>query len=112
MRRARSSSDQWETGVPVSAGLVVARTRTWWRSWGGKNPWPATPRAVEQALQPSVAEAAAPARDGVGVAAEFGGHVVVARHAGLGRGAAEDNARPQGQPLGRGACVDQLVELP
>ena len=77
MRRAKSSRDQCETGVPASAGLVVARTRTLWRSSGGKSPWPARPRAVLQPLQALRAEALAPARNRVGVTAEFGGHLGV-----------------------------------
>src|SRR4051794_33496676 len=109
MRRARSSSDQWETGVPASVGLVVARMRTWWRSSGGKSPRSARARAIEQTFQALVPEAVAPAGDGVGVAAECGGHVVVAWHPASGGSALEDEACPEGQPLGRRAGIDQLV---
>src|SRR5271163_3836130 len=109
MRVARSSNDQCETGVPASAGLVVASTRTLWRSSGGKSPRSARPREIKETLQPLLAEAVAPARDGVGVATKLGGDVVVAWHAGL--SAAENEARPESEPLRRGTGIDQPMQL-
>src|SRR6266404_8806385 len=109
MRVARSSSDQCETGVPVSAGLVVARTRTLWRSSGGKSGRAAAAWQVVQAVEALLAEAAPPAGDGGGVTGEFGGHLVVG---GLGvAGAVEDDAGAEGQALRRGAGMGQVLEV-
>jgi hypothetical protein len=53
-------------------------------------------------------EAAAPAGDGIGVAVQFLGDLEVG---GLVRlGAAEDEARAEGQPLGGGRGAGQLLE--
>src|SRR3954452_8320630 len=112
MWKARSSSDQWEAGTPTSAGLVVARTRTLWRSWGGKSGRSATAGEVVQAVEAVTPEAAAPLGNGVGVAAELRGDVVVARDAGLWPGGAqEDESGAEGQGLGRGVGVGQGAEL-
>src|SRR5258708_35690795 len=108
MRVARSSSDQWETGVPASGGLVVARTRTLWRSSGGKSGRTGAAREVVEHLEAVALETPPPLGDGIAVAAQFLGDVVVAWLVGL--GAAEHQARPEGQALGRGAGVGQLLQ--
>src|SRR5260370_7162290 len=112
MWKAGSSSDQWETGTPTSAGRVVARTRTLWRSCGGKSGRSATAGEVVQAVEAVALEAAAPLGNGVGVAAELGGDEVVARDAGLWPGgAAEDDAGAEGQGLRGGGGVGEASEL-
>src|SRR5262245_5795982 len=108
MRVARSSSDQWHTGVPASSGLVVASTRTLCRSSGGKSGRAAAAGPVAQAGEAVAVEAAAPAGDGIGVTAEFVGDLVVGRL--IGPGATEDDAGAEGQALRGGACADQLLQ--
>ena len=95
--RAKSSSDQCETGTAASAGWVVARTTTWWRSSGGKSPRTTTPREVAQPLEALADKAVPPAGDGVRVAAEFVGDAEVGGLVGL--GAAQDEAGPKGEAL-------------
>ena len=113
MWKARSSSDQWETGTPTSAGRVVARTRTLWRSCGGKSGRAATAGEVVEAVEAVTLEAAAPLGNGVRVAAELGGDVVVARDARhWPGGAAEDDAGAEGQGLRGGGGVGEASELP
>src|SRR4051794_3473383 len=103
MWKARSSRDQCDAGTPTSAGLVVARTKTRWRSSGGKSGRAAAAGQVGQAGQAPPPEAAAPLGDGVGVAAQFSGDVVVAGDAGVEAGvAAEDEAGAGGEGLGGG----------
>jgi hypothetical protein len=108
MRVASSSSDQWETGVPASAGWVVARTRTLWRSSGGKSGRAAAAGQVVQASQTLSQETLPPARYRGRVAVEFGSDLVVGGPVGL--GTAENEARPKGQPLGTGTGADQLLK--
>src|ERR1051326_4478809 len=108
MRVARSSSDQWDTGVPASWGLVVASTKTLCRSSGGKSGRAAAAGQVAQAGEAVAVEAAAPAGDGVGIAAEFVGDLVVGRLVGL--GAAEDDTGAEGEALRGGAGADQLLQ--
>src|SRR5947209_4015380 len=107
MRVAKSSSDQWETGVSASAGLVVARTRTWCRSSGGKSGRAAAAGQVVQAVQAPPSEAAAPTRDGLGMATESGGNVVVARLGVL--GTLQDDAGAEGQALRGGARLGEVL---
>jgi hypothetical protein len=108
MRVASSSSDQWDTGVPASAGLVVARTRTLWRSSGGKSGRAAAAGQVVQASQTLSQETLPPARYRGRMAAQRGGDLVVGGSVGL--GTAENKACPKSQPLGAGAGADQLLE--
>src|SRR3954451_18568312 len=112
MWKARSSRDQCDAGTPTSAGLVVARTKTRWRSSGGKSGRAAAAGQVGQAGQAPPPEAAAPLGDGVGVAAQLGGDVVVAGDAGVEAGvAAEDEAGAEGEGLGGGGGVGQAAEV-
>src|SRR3954471_12897382 len=112
MWKARSSRDQGDAGTPTSAGLVVARTKTRWRSSGGKSGRAAATGQVGQAGQAPPPEAAAPLGDGVGVAAQLGGDVVVAGDAGIVAGvAAEDEAGAEGEGLGGGGGVGQAAEV-
>jgi hypothetical protein len=53
-------------------------------------------------------EASSPARDGIGVAAQFGGDLLIGRPVRV--GAAEDESCAGGASLRRGAGVDQLLE--
>src|SRR5439155_22041845 len=109
MWKARSSSDQCEAGTPTSRGLVVARTRTLWRSSGGRGGRAAAAREVVEALEALAAEAPAPLGDGVGGAAQGGGDLLVGGL--VGPGAAEDEAGAEGEGLGRGVGVGQAPEV-
>src|SRR6516162_8546986 len=109
MRKARSSSDQRAAGTPTVRGSVVARTRTLWRSAGGKGGGPAAARQVVQAVEAQAAEAPAPLGDGLGGAAEFGGDRLVGGFVGL--SAAEDEACAEGEGLGGGVGVGQALEV-
>src|ERR1700683_1301989 len=100
MRVAKSSKDQCETGGSASWGLVVTRTKTLGRSSGGKSPRSARAREIVQAFQALALKAVTPLRDGVGVATQFGSHVVVAGD--VWAVAAEDQAGAKGHSLGRG----------
>src|SRR3954453_8341776 len=112
MWKARASRDQCDAGTPTSAGLGVARTKTRWRSSGGKSGRAAAAGQVGQAGQAPPPEAAAPLGDGVGVAAQFSGDVVVAGDAGVEAGvAAEDEAGAEGEGLGGGGGVGQAAEV-
>ena len=106
---ARSSRDQWETGVPASAGLVVASTSTLCRSSGGKSDRSAAAREVVEALQAMLLEAPPPAGDRVGVALQFGPHLQVGGFVGL--GATQNESGPEGEPLGRRTGLDEGVEV-
>src|SRR5580700_771808 len=100
MWKARSSSDQRAVGKPTSAGFVVARQRSLWRSSGGKSGRSAGAGQVLQSGQALASEAPTPLGDRVGVAAEFTGNMIVA---GLIRsGTAQDQSSAKGQGLGRG----------
>src|ERR1700693_5535691 len=81
---------------------------TLWRSSGGKSDRAAAAGEVTKAVEAAAAEAPAPLRDGAGVAAQFGGYVVVGGLVGL--GAAEDEAGAEGEGLSRGVSVGQAAE--
>src|SRR6266516_1780694 len=93
----------------MSAGVVVARTRTLWRSSGGKSGRAAAAGLVGEAGEAVALEAAAPLGDGAGVAAKFVGDVVIAWDASAG-GAAEDDTGAEGEALGGGGGVGQALE--
>src|SRR5262249_7250440 len=101
-------SDQCETGTATSAGLVVARTRTWWRSSGGKSPRPAAPREVTQTHEAVAGEAGPPACHGVGGTVVFVGDAEGG--GGVRLGGAQDETRAEGEALGGEAGVGNLVE--
>jgi len=86
----------------------VASTSTLCRSSGGKSGRAAAAGQVAQAAEAMAVEAPPPAGDGVGVAAEFVGDLVVGGLVGL--GAAEDEAGAEGEALGGGAGANQLLE--
>src|SRR5579862_7003531 len=93
----------------MSAGRVVARMTTLWRSSGGKSGRAAAAGEVAKAAEAAAAEAPAPLGDGAGIAAQFGGDLVVGGLVGL--GAAEDEAGAEGEGLGRGVSVGQAAEV-
>src|SRR5215831_18377609 len=112
MWKARSSSDQCEARTPQSAGFVVANTTTLWRSSGGKSDRAAAAGEIRQAGQAPPLEAAAPLGDGVGVATQFGGDVVIAGDAAAEAGvAAEDDAGAEGKGLGGRGRFSQTPEV-
>src|ERR1700687_142191 len=108
MRVAKSPSDQWDTGMPASAGLGVASTMPLWRSAGGKSDRSAATGQMVEANQALAQETPPPACHGVGMAAKFGSDLVIGGPVGL--GTAEDDACPKGQSLRAGAGSDQLLE--
>ena len=82
---------------------------TLWRSSGGKSDRAAAAGEVAKAVEATAAEAPAPFGDGAGVAAQFGGDLVIGGLVGL--GAAEDEAGAEGEGLSRGVSVGQAAEV-
>src|SRR5262245_53858315 len=76
-RKANSSRLQRVSGLCCSSVLLLARARTPRRSPGGKLPGPAGAGGVLQSGQAVFGEALAPLADGVPVAAQFGGDLLV-----------------------------------
>ena len=87
----------------------MTRTRTLWRSSGGKSPRSARAREIVQAFQALALKAVTPLRDGVGVATQFGSHVVVAGD--VWAVAAEDQAGAKGMSRGAIKVADYHANL-
>jgi len=79
-------------------------------SWGGKSGRTAAFGTIEQAVEALALEAAAPLGNGIGMAAQFLGDVVIAWNTRTDR-TVEDNAGAKGKRLGRGGGTSQFVEL-
>jgi hypothetical protein len=79
------------------------------RSSGGKAPGAAGAGGVLEARKALCHEALAPQADGVAVAAQLGGDLLVGGP--VGPGGAEDQAAAEGQRLRRGAGTGQALEL-
>src|SRR5215831_9091790 len=96
-------------GRACSWVLLVAMAMTATRCEGGKAPGATGARGVLQAVEAPGDKAFAPAADGVAVAAELVGDVLVGRVLRCSGG--QDDAAAQSQGLGRGAGTDQGVEF-
>src|ERR1043165_4328980 len=108
-RKASSSRLQRESGLWLSEVLLLARTMTPRRSSGGKLPGPAGSGGVLESGQSVLGEALAPLADGVAVAAQLGGDLLVGRL--VVSCGEQDDAAAEGQGLGRGAGAGQRFEL-
>src|SRR5579883_2545180 len=78
--RASSAQVHKDRDRPVSSGSSQASLIRWAATWGGKAGWPATPRSIEQALEPLIKEAPGPLAHDAPLAADHpsdGGEGVV-----------------------------------
>src|SRR3954470_3030340 len=105
---AISSSVQPLTGRAWSWVVLVAIAITASCSSGGKAPGPAGAWGILESLQAFCDEAFAPLADGMAVAVECGGDLLVARVVRL--GGAQDDAAAKGQRLGSGTGADEGFE--
>src|SRR5262245_379547 len=108
-RKASSSRLQRVSGLRCSSVVLPARVTTSRRAAGGKLPRPAGAGGVLKARQALGHEAFPPLPDGVAVATQFGGDVLVGRVACCRSG--QDDTAAEGQRLGSGAGADDGFEL-
>jgi hypothetical protein len=88
--------------------VLVAIVITASCSSGGKAPGPAGAWGILKSLQASGHEAFAPLADGMAVAVEFGGDLLVGRV--VRPGGVQHDAAAEGQRLGRGTGADEGFE--
>src|SRR5262245_8003535 len=105
MVAARSLRLQHVAGCSCSWVLLLARLTTWRRTSGGNAPGPARARRILQVRQASGDEALAPQSDGVAVAAQFGGDLLVGGLIGV--SGPQDESAAEDQGLRRGVSADQ-----
>jgi hypothetical protein len=109
MVAAKSSRLQRVAGWSCASVLLVARLTTAVSSSGGKAPGPAGAWGVLQAVEAVGGEAFPPLADGMAVAVQFVGDLLVGRS--VVAGGVEDEAAAKGQGLRRGAGGDEGLEL-
>jgi hypothetical protein len=109
MVAARSSRLQRVAGRSCASVLLVARLTTARSSSGGKAPGSAGAGCVLKALEAVGGEALSPLADGMAVAAQFVGDLLIGRP--VVAGGVEDEAAAKGHGLGRGPGADEGSEL-
>ena len=109
MAKARSSRLQRLAGWLCSSVLVVARLTTTVSSSGGKAPGSTGAWGVLQAGQAGGDEAFAPQADGMAVAAQRSGDLLVAGSVGC--GSEENDVGAEDKGLGRGTGADEVLQF-
>src|SRR6266700_7155424 len=109
MAAARSSRLQRVAGWSCSWVLLVAKLTTATSSSGGKAPGSSGAWGILQADESFGHEAFAPLADGMAVAEQIGGDLLVVGSVVV--GGTKDNATAQDQCLRRGSGPDQSLEL-